>query len=87
MQDKRTVRYSAGREISREYRAFQIIPPVLDAVLPYRDTDNRNIRQNSGAAMGDPRGFLKVKRKVSGYQPVEERVNDYSERKTVPFFM
>jgi glutamate synthase (NADPH/NADH) small chain len=29
--------------------------------------------------MGDPRGFLKVKRRVSGYRPVEERVNDYSE--------
>jgi glutamate synthase (NADPH/NADH) small chain len=29
--------------------------------------------------MGDPRGFLKVKRKVSGYRPVEERINDYSE--------
>jgi glutamate synthase (NADPH/NADH) small chain len=29
--------------------------------------------------MGDPRGFLKVKRNVSGYRPVEERINDYSE--------
>lgn len=29
--------------------------------------------------MGDPRGFLKVKRKVSGYRPIEERLNDYSE--------
>ncbi|AEF84988.1 glutamate synthase [NADH] (nadh-gogat) [Treponema primitia ZAS-2] len=29
--------------------------------------------------MGDPKGFLKIKRKVSGYRPVEERVNDYSE--------
>jgi glutamate synthase (NADPH/NADH) small chain len=29
--------------------------------------------------MGDPRGFLKIKRKVSGYRPVEERLNDYSE--------
>jgi glutamate synthase (NADPH/NADH) small chain len=29
--------------------------------------------------MGDPAGFLKVKRKVSGYRPVEERINDYSE--------
>jgi glutamate synthase (NADPH/NADH) small chain len=29
--------------------------------------------------MGDPKGFLKKKRKVSGYRPVEERVNDYSE--------
>ncbi len=29
--------------------------------------------------MGDPRGFTKIKRKVSGYRPVEERVNDYSE--------
>jgi glutamate synthase (NADPH/NADH) small chain len=29
--------------------------------------------------VGDPRGFLKVKRKVSGYRPVEERINDYSE--------
>ena len=29
--------------------------------------------------MGDPKGFLKVSRKVSGYRPVEERINDYSE--------
>ncbi|MDR2020819.1 MAG: glutamate synthase subunit beta [Treponema sp.] len=29
--------------------------------------------------MGDPKGFLKIRRKVSGYRPVEERVNDYSE--------
>ncbi|GHU97321.1 dihydropyrimidine dehydrogenase subunit A [Spirochaetia bacterium] len=29
--------------------------------------------------MGDPTGFLKIKRKVSGYRPVEERINDYSE--------
>jgi glutamate synthase (NADPH/NADH) small chain len=29
--------------------------------------------------MGDPRGFLKVRRKISGYRPVEERINDYSE--------
>jgi glutamate synthase (NADPH/NADH) small chain len=29
--------------------------------------------------VGDPKGFLKIKRKVSGYRPVEERVNDYSE--------
>ncbi|AEF83078.1 glutamate synthase subunit beta [Leadbettera azotonutricia] len=29
--------------------------------------------------MGDPKGFLTIKRKVSGYRPVEERVNDYSE--------
>ena len=29
--------------------------------------------------MGDPRGFLKVRRKTSGYRPVEERINDYSE--------
>jgi glutamate synthase (NADPH/NADH) small chain len=29
--------------------------------------------------MGDPKGFLKIKRQVSGYRPVEERVNDYSE--------
>ena len=28
--------------------------------------------------MGDPRGFLKVKRRISGYRPVEERINDYS---------
>ena len=29
--------------------------------------------------MGDPKGFLKIKRRVSGYRPVEERINDYSE--------
>jgi glutamate synthase (NADPH/NADH) small chain len=29
--------------------------------------------------MGDPKGFLKIRRKVSGYRPVEERINDYSE--------
>ncbi|MDR2468033.1 MAG: glutamate synthase subunit beta [Spirochaetaceae bacterium] len=29
--------------------------------------------------MGDPKGFLKVRRKVSGYRPIEERINDYSE--------
>jgi glutamate synthase (NADPH/NADH) small chain len=29
--------------------------------------------------MGDPKCFLKIKRKVSGYRPVEERINDYSE--------
>jgi glutamate synthase (NADPH) small chain len=29
--------------------------------------------------MGDPRGFIKVKRQEAGYRPVEERVNDYSE--------
>jgi glutamate synthase (NADPH/NADH) small chain len=29
--------------------------------------------------MGDPKGFLKIKRQVSGYRPVEERLNDYSE--------
>ncbi|MDR0553585.1 MAG: glutamate synthase subunit beta [Treponema sp.] len=29
--------------------------------------------------MGDPTGFLKIKRQVSGYRPVEERINDYSE--------
>lgn len=29
--------------------------------------------------MGDPRGFLKLPRKSSGYRPVEERLNDYSE--------
>jgi glutamate synthase (NADPH/NADH) small chain len=29
--------------------------------------------------MGNPRGFLTVKRQVSGYRPVEERLNDYSE--------
>lgn len=29
--------------------------------------------------MGDPKGFLKIKRKISGYRPVEERINDYGE--------
>jgi glutamate synthase (NADPH/NADH) small chain len=29
--------------------------------------------------MGDPKGFLSVKRKESGFRPVEERVNDYGE--------
>lgn len=29
--------------------------------------------------MGDPAGFLKVRRMESGYRPVEERVNDYRE--------
>ena len=29
--------------------------------------------------MGDPKGFLKIRRKQSGYRPVEERINDYSE--------
>jgi glutamate synthase (NADPH/NADH) small chain len=29
--------------------------------------------------MGDPRGFLKIKRRASGYRPIEERINDYSE--------
>lgn len=29
--------------------------------------------------MGDPKGFLKIKRKEAGYRPVEERVHDYSE--------
>ncbi|MDR1249501.1 MAG: glutamate synthase subunit beta [Treponema sp.] len=33
--------------------------------------------------MGDPKGFLKIKRKVSGYRPVEERINDYSEVETL----
>ncbi|MDR3145176.1 MAG: glutamate synthase subunit beta [Treponema sp.] len=32
--------------------------------------------------MGDPRGFLKIKRQISGYRPVEERINDYSEVET-----
>ncbi|MDR3139647.1 MAG: glutamate synthase subunit beta [Treponema sp.] len=32
--------------------------------------------------MGDPRGFLKIRRKQSGYRPVEERINDYSEVET-----
>jgi glutamate synthase (NADPH/NADH) small chain len=29
--------------------------------------------------VGDPKGFLKIRRQVSGYRPVEERINDYSE--------
>ena len=29
--------------------------------------------------MGNPEGFLKIKRMESGYRPVEERVNDYRE--------
>lgn len=29
--------------------------------------------------MGDPRGFLKVKRQEAGYRPVEERIKDYDE--------
>lgn len=29
--------------------------------------------------MGNPTGFMKIPRKTSGYRPVEERVNDYSE--------
>ncbi len=29
--------------------------------------------------MGDPKGFLNIKRRESGYRPVEERVNDYRE--------
>ena len=29
--------------------------------------------------MGDPTGFLKNNRKVAGYRPVEQRINDYSE--------
>ena len=29
--------------------------------------------------MGDPKGFLKIKRQEAGYRPVEERVNDYLE--------
>ncbi|GMO56001.1 MAG: glutamate synthase subunit beta [Termitinemataceae bacterium] len=29
--------------------------------------------------LGDPKGFLTVRRKVSGYRPVAERINDYSE--------
>jgi glutamate synthase (NADPH/NADH) small chain len=33
--------------------------------------------------MGDPKGFLKIKRKASGYRPVEERINDYSEVETL----
>jgi glutamate synthase (NADPH/NADH) small chain len=32
--------------------------------------------------VGDPKGFLKIKRRVSGYRPVEERINDYSEVET-----
>jgi glutamate synthase (NADPH/NADH) small chain len=32
--------------------------------------------------MGDPRGFLTVKRRLSDYRPVEERINDYSEVET-----
>ena len=32
--------------------------------------------------MGDPKGFLKIKRQVSAYRPVEERINDYSEVET-----
>ncbi|HPA73029.1 MAG TPA: glutamate synthase subunit beta [Spirochaetota bacterium] len=29
--------------------------------------------------MGDPRGFMSVRRQESGYRPVEERINDYGE--------
>ncbi|MBN1498666.1 MAG: glutamate synthase subunit beta [Spirochaetes bacterium] len=29
--------------------------------------------------MGDPRGFLKIKRKEAGYRPVEQRIKDYDE--------
>ena len=29
--------------------------------------------------MGDLKGFLNIKRKIAGYRPVEERINDYSE--------
>ena len=29
--------------------------------------------------MGDPTGFLKTSRKIAGYRPVEQRINDYSE--------
>ena len=29
--------------------------------------------------MGDPKGFLKIKREDGGYRPVEERINYYSE--------
>ncbi len=29
--------------------------------------------------MGDPKGFLNIRRMESGYRPVEERVNDYKE--------
>jgi len=31
--------------------------------------------------MGDPKGFLNIKRMESGYRPVEERVNDYREER------
>jgi glutamate synthase (NADPH/NADH) small chain len=37
------------------------------------------IYKEKGVYMGDPKGFLKVRRKASGYRPVEERINDYSE--------
>ncbi len=33
--------------------------------------------------MGDPKGFIKIKRKESGYRPVEERVNDYREVESI----
>jgi len=29
--------------------------------------------------MGDPKGFLKIKREETGYRPVEERIKDYNE--------
>ncbi len=29
--------------------------------------------------MGDPKGFMHIRRQEAGYRPVEERVNDYSE--------
>ncbi|MGV8059785.1 MAG: glutamate synthase subunit beta [Smithellaceae bacterium] len=29
--------------------------------------------------MGDPKGFLKIKRQEAGYRPMEERINDYIE--------
>ncbi len=29
--------------------------------------------------MGDPKGFIKIKRKDAGYRPVEERIRDFSE--------
>jgi glutamate synthase (NADPH/NADH) small chain len=29
--------------------------------------------------MGDPKGFIKIKRKEAGYRPVEERIKDFSE--------
>jgi len=29
--------------------------------------------------MGDPKGFLKYRRKDAGYRPVGDRVNDYGE--------